>query len=213
MRHFFAAVAFVCAVGTASAGTIVFQDNFSGAGAPGPLSDATTVGPLFPGANFSLTNGSVDLVGGAFYASLCQNPAAPYCIDTTGSGNQFGTLTSSSISLPTGEYLLTFDLYGWNYLGLTETGQVNVALGTLVNQTYNTDGSVAYGGPNSIVFNVTSSTSAQLVFTDTGLNHSSSFAGSILDNIQLQSIPEPSSLLLAGAGMIAGLAVLRLRKA
>jgi hypothetical protein len=214
MKHFFAAAAFACAIGTASAGTIVFQDNFS-SGAPNYIQDDTTTGLLFTNANFSLTSGSIDLngpnPGPGFYTQLCQG-TANYCIDTTGGSSQYGTITSASIALAPGSYELTFDLFGWDYLGLTETGEVNVKLGSLVNQTYDTNGATPFSGPDVVYFTVASSTSASLVFQDTGNNHSSSFAGSVLDNIEIQSVPEPSSLILAGAA-IAGLAALRLRKA
>jgi hypothetical protein len=208
MKYFLTALALAC---SANAGAVVFQDNFSASGAPGYIQDDTTLGSLFSGANFSLTSGSVDLNGASFYSSLCQG-TANYCIDTTGAGSLYGTITSTSISLSPGTYLLTFDLFGWSYQGLNENGQVNVTLGTLVNQTYNTTGSVPFSGPDSILFTVASSTSASLVFTDTGNNHTASFAGSVLDNIELHAVPEPSSLLLAGVAM-AGLAAIRFRRA
>ncbi len=227
--------------GTASAGSIVFQDNFSsGAQAPPEtaLSNDTTLGALFTGANFSLTAGSIDINNGSSYGWLCQS-TAPYCIDTTGTVNSLGQpnpgqIESIAITFPTaGSYNLSFDLFGWNDTqnsGGPQTGQVNVALGSaamlgslsslagsgcpscVVNQTYNTDGSVPFGGATQVNFNVIDPTTSYfLVFTDTGNNHSAQFAGSILDNISIQATPEPASMLLVG-GALAGLAFWRGRR-
>lgn len=226
-------------LGTASAGTIVFQDNFSsGASAPPEtaLSDDTTLGSLFSGANFSLTQGSIDLITGSFYGWLCQGTAT-YCIDTTGtaSGGQPnpGQIESVAITFPSaGTYVLSFDLFGWNDNqdgGGPQTAQVNVALGTttalgslstldtsgcsgcLVYQTYNTDGTIPFSGPTTVGFTVTDPTvTYNLVFTDTG-NDSALFAGGILDNIEIQTTPEPASMLLVGGSMI-GLGLMMRRR-
>ena len=201
---------FLGTLAAASAGAIVFQDNFSSS-APGIVNDDAAPGPLFTGANFSLTAGTIDLNGPTYYTELCQGTAT-YCIDTTGAGGSRGQITSDTFALAPGSYLLSFDLFGWNSFGLTETASVNVQLGALVNQTYNTDGAVPFGGPIVIAFTVASSLPAvQLVFTDTGTNDSSAFAGAILDNIVVQAVPEPASMFLAGGALVC-LSFLRLRK-
>ncbi len=76
---------------------------------------------------------------------------------------------------------------GWSYQGLTETASVNVTLGTLVNQTYSVDGAANPYPLDAIIFTVSTPTAVQLVFTDTGTNDSSSFAGGVLNNIENSS--------------------------
>jgi len=211
MRSLLILPVFLSALTTLSAGAIVFQDNFSANGAPGVLPDDTTPGALFAGANFSLTAGSIDLNGPAFYSALCNGTGSSYCIDTTGAGSQRGQITSTSINLADGTYELSFDLMGWSYQGLTETASVNVTLGTLVNQTYSVDGAANPYPLDTIIFTVSTPTAVQLVFTDTGTNDSSSFAGGVLNNIEIQAIPEPATLALGGGALLA-IAAFRRRK-
>ena len=73
MRNFWVAALFVSALTTVSANSIIFQENFEGASAT--INDDITVGsPIFAGSQFTLTSGTVDLLGPGFYSQLCVSP-------------------------------------------------------------------------------------------------------------------------------------------
>jgi hypothetical protein len=203
---------FLATVLVSTAG-VIFSENFSGA-TPG---DYATTGVL-TGTNFTLTAGSIDVDGTGWYADSCVAPTSGNCIDTTGYGNMRGVLTSTNaISFSPGQYLLSFDLAGWSVTSAseggpqTESATVEVDLGTLVvDQQYFRNGSLNPYPTVYIPFTVTSTTAANLVFTD--LSGTTGYAGAILDDIEIQSVPEPGSLMLIGAGALILLARKRARK-
>ena len=214
MRYVKFAALFLTVV-LASHASIIFSENFEGA-TPGW---SNTLG-VIPGTQFSLVSGTIDVNGAGNpgdYPWLCVAPTSGNCIDTTGggAGQTRGTISTTApivFSAP-GVYILTFDLEGWydpvNSV-LDAWATVQVDLGNLiVGQQYTVYGADNPYAPVEIAFDVTAPTSATLTFTDLNGNHS--YAGGILDNVEIDSVPEPATTLLFGFGAVALLAKKRAR--
>ena len=157
------------------------------------------------GTAFSVVSGSIDINDPSSYGWLCAAPASGACVDTTGS---VGTTpgrgifeTTNLLNLTPGQYFLSFSLVRWNDTengGGPQDASISVSLGGLYNETFTVDS----GWVNQqIIRNITvaSDTSANLRFTDLG--GSAGFAGAIVDNVTLDTVPEPSTLCLLGLGL------------
>jgi len=148
---------------------------------------------------FSTINGTnVDIVGpGDGFGYLCAAPESGNCIDLDGSnGNPQGQL-QSNLALSAGNYLLSFDLIG---SGRGATASATVTLGNY-DQTFTlTSGDVSTG----IVVNapVTVTGTSHLLF----VSNTPGEVGLVLDNVSVSTaasgVPEPSSILLIGSGLL-----------
>ena len=72
-----------------------------------PALNATNIGSFF-----TVTGGTVDIVGGALFGSLCVAPESGNCLDMDGSTGTAGQISSAMMSLAPGTYKLSFDLIG-----------------------------------------------------------------------------------------------------
>jgi hypothetical protein len=156
---------------------------------------------------FTVTAGTVDVVGGSLFGSFCASPEGGNCVDLDGSTLAAGKLTSAPLTLTPGVYDLSFDLIGSQRGPTTST---TVTLGSLYNQTFVLSASDDIDGIVNTAFTVTAPITVPLVFTS---NDGASNIGSLLDNVDLKaagatSTPEPGMLSLMVVGLV-GLVALR----
>lgn len=187
------------------AGTI-FSENFDELT---PQLGVTAVG------QFTAINGTnVDIVSASNgWGSLVVAPESGNTIDLGGSGgNPFGQLQSVGIALTGGDtYTLSFDLVG-SQRGLTTSTEVTLGTAGDLNSLYDTsftlasNGAAGTDGLVTFTFVAPSTETVYLGFTDTSDSDTANI-GSLLDNVSIASstspVPEPSSLLMLGSGLVA----------
>ena len=179
---------------SAKAGTVLLQENFSGA-TPGPNNNLA-------GTQFQVLSGAVDIIGilnGSFFA--CVNNPAGNCLDMVGSPGPGAVASIPTFNLVAGDaYTISFGyiLQGF-VMGTTPTSDFTVGLGTF--------STVLTAIPEvqhaSISFTAsTGQPGVNLTFaTDTAPD---SVHGAVLDNIILTqtsgTVPEPGTLSVLAIG-------------
>lgn len=155
-----------------------------------PALNATDVGA------FTVTSGSVDVVGGGLFGSLCVAPESGNCVDLNGSTSTAGQISTADLTLAPGTYTLTFDLIG-DQRG--SPASATVTLGSLYDQTFVLASDDVTSGIVSTTINVGTTTVAPLIFS----SNQNSNVGLLLDNVSLipVSVPEPATLSLLGIGL------------
>ncbi|WP_405240433.1 PEP-CTERM sorting domain-containing protein [Lentisalinibacter orientalis] len=183
----------------ASNATVIFSDNFDDEnGGVGVLN-------YFGFDNWTVENGTVDLIGNGYFDFL---PGNGLYVDLDGSTGDAGEMVSSTpISIGPGTYHLSFDLAGNHRNNNSETVTVEVNLGDIFSSTYSLgrfDPFTTFG----TTFNVVSEMSVSLFFANAGGDN----IGMLLDNVSLTRVPEPGTLALLGLGLL-GVGAARRRKA
>lgn len=181
-----AAFAAMAAAAPASA-SVVFSDNFNG----------ESQGLNYTAfANWTVTQGTVDMIGTGFYDFY---PGNGNYVDMDGSTGASGGITTIS-SFGPANYLLTFDLGGSQRGDPANT--VVVSFNNVILQTYTLNSSDPLAS-ESISFTALGAGSLSFTQTNPGDNQ-----GLILDNVVLSIVdttpaPEPMTLSLFGAGLAA----------
>jgi hypothetical protein len=162
-------------------------------------------------ANFTISGGTVDLIGNGLYDFL---PGNGLYVDLDGSTQNAGVTTSDPIALGPGSYILSFALAG-NQRGGSESVDVNIfgglnasyAFVNLVRAAFDPFSTV------SVVFSVLANDSVQFNFANAGGDN----IGALLDNVELNAlhpapVPEPGTLLLLGGGLAIAARTIRRRQ-
>jgi len=181
-------IAFCAPAGQAAT---IFSDNFNGEhGGTGQLN--------YTGfANWSVSNGSVDLIGNGFFDFF---PASGLYLDLDGTSFKAGLLSSTPIALAAGSYTVQFAL-GGSHRG--DTNNVHVTLGSFLNETF----TLGSGDPLTTItrtITVGGPTSASLTFQNDGGDN----VGAILDNVSVDStarvaeVPESHSITMLAMGLV-----------
>jgi hypothetical protein len=178
-------VATMVSGGSAQAATI-FSDNFDGEnGGVGALNYNSF-------ANFTISDGTVDLIGNGLFDFL---PGNGLYVDLDGSTNNAGIQTADPLALGPGDYTLSFDLAGSQRANSpSDTVQIEVfgagSYGSLGVVLPFGQGFTTY----SIPFTLAASDNISFSFSNAGGDNQ----GALLDRVRLTAVPEPASMLLLG---------------
>lgn len=166
--------------------SIIFSDNFNG----NPYGLSTVPD------GWTVTDGTVDVVGPISWATLCNGGTGNVCIDLDGSTQNAGIL-SKSFNLTAGvNYTATFDMAG-NQRGGSDTVTIQFGTASLAfSPLLSTSPWTTY----TLNFTPTSTASYSLTFNNAGGDN----IGAVIDNVSITAVPEPETLamLLAGLGLI-----------
>ena len=183
-------------VGTAQA-TVIFSDNFD--------AENGGVGALnYTGfSNWSVSQGTVDLIGNGFYDFL---PGNGLYVDLDGSTNNAGIMGHFQ-SLAPGDYTLSFDLAGNHRNSAAELTTVNVAVvlggGTAANSSISLNQNDPFT-TYSLDFSISPLLNPSFIFVSFGAASNDNI-GMLLDNVVLSDrvgVPEPNTLALLAVGLL-----------
>ncbi len=157
-------------------------------------------------ANWTVSDGSVDLVGGSYFPSLAYDGLS---IDLDGTTSDAGIMTSRELAVEPGHtYLLSFDISGNRRYYGSDTVSVAVTNSDYQEEfTLNWD--IDWHNITRPV-TITSGTTSQIVFSNAGGDNQ----GALLDNVSFSSaapVPLPATVMLLGPGII-GLFSFRFKK-
>ena len=164
----------------------------------------------FPQTNFiqwTVSDGTVDLIGAPGFFDIAPDTLHGRYVDLDGTTKDAGVMTSAAFSLLAGTpYELTFDLAG-SQRGDTNT-MTNYGIDTTGDNIADISGVLLSRDSADLFSTVTLSFTtgaaipvARIIFGQEGGNNND--VGLLLDNVKFQTVPEPASLMLLGAGLAA----------
>lgn len=199
---------------SSAAGTTVFLDTFDGEPGSGSGGSGQSQVNYTGFANWTVTDGTVDLVFHDDFASGVDEIECigftGKCVDLDGGTSDAGKMTSTAIALAAGTYELSFELAGVaSSFGQTAAGVPNVVDFSVTGTTLSGQATRNQGDPYSSVgglFTLASPTAVQIVISNQG----GDFFGAMLDDVKLTLVPEPGTAILVMGGVL-GLALARRR--
>ena len=188
------AVTLACTLPVQASAAVIFSDNFDAETESSNTSSLT---------NWTISNGTIDIVGPAFFDLL---PGNGRYVDLDGSTGDAGKLTSSALTLVAGTtYDLVFSLGGsqrgdTNSVDYGIDADGNGVIDFLASQTLASN--APFASFNLTFTALASSNVGRIVFDHAGGDN----VGLLLDNVQLRSrdvqgVPEPAALALLGLGL------------
>ena len=172
------------------ANTTIFSDDFNTENG-GVANSGTLNYNSF--ANWTVSGGTVDLIGNGYYDFL---PGNGLYVDMDGTSSNAGIMTTN-LNLNAGTYILSFDLAGNQNNSNSE--QVDVKVGALFSDSYSLSQNVPFTTFTEF-FNVVTPGIYSLSFEGIGGDN----VGMLLDNVSVSTIPAPGAILLGsfGAGFV-----------
>lgn len=196
----FASAALVLFALTAPASASIMPDDFN--------SENGGVGTLnyYGFANYTVTSGSVDLIGAGFYDNF---PGNGMYVDMAGTTGQFGALTTNTV-YAAGTYHVTLGLGGTIYSGISDGVLLDWGTGNW------SSGDLAGLTSQTFDFDITLDVASAITISDLGhsgnANIGATLFGLSVERTQKSDVPEPLTLSLMGAGL-AGMGAFRRRRA
>jgi hypothetical protein len=186
------AVAVCGAMASHAQSAVIFSDNFD--------SYPSTTNATDFGGNWTITNGTVDVIGNGYFDFY---PGNGLYIDLDGSTNDPGDFSSKALNVAAGTYTLEFVLSGSTR---GESNTVDVSFGS-----YSETFTLASNDPimtYTRTINFASNSMASIVFKNGGSDN----MGALLFNVSVTTVPEAetAAMMLAGLGIIGS--IVRRRK-
>jgi hypothetical protein len=194
----------------APAATIIFADDFDAEAGSGDGGSGGSGLNYTSFANWTITNGTVDLIADGDFTLGCPTPGGK-CVDLDGSTNDAGIMTSVNLLLGPGTYDFSYSLAGVSSNFTSAAAMADNIVDVTIGALFSEQTTVEWGTAPQVlggIFVVPVATNVSIVFSNQGGDN----FGAMLDNVLLQQVPEPGTAPLLAAGLL-GLALRARRRA
>lgn len=203
MKKLFTSAVLTLACASAQS-SVIFSDNFDSE-IPDNLVYSGSDTNYNSFTNWTVSDGTVDLVANGDWGLQCAGGAGK-CVDLDGSTGNAGKFSSSTFSLATGSYVLSFDISGNQRNSPSDT--MVLQLGGFVFDIISLSATSPWQTVN-YAFNVTTASSDFISFNHAGGDN----IGIMLDNVSVTaSVNEPATFALFGLGLAGLFAARRKQK-